>query len=81
MSLLSTELSLMWGMSGRQAQAQAWEAPAWEALATGRGRLGPVASAAQVRSSRLEEGATARHAETGQRAQAPTTKATSLGWT
>ena len=80
MSLLNTEHSLMWGMSGRHRQAQA-QAQAWEALATGRGRLGPVASAAQVRSSRLEEGATARHAETGQRAQAPTTKATSLGWT
>ena len=73
----------MWGMSGRhrQAQAQAWEVQAWEALATGRGRLGPVASAAPVRSSRLEEGATAHTAEAGQRPQAPTTKATSLGWT
>ena len=92
MSLPSTEPSLMWGMSGRHRQAQAqaweaqtweaqaWEAPAWEALATGRGRLGPVASAAQVRSSRLEEGATAHPAEADQRPQAPTTKA-SLGWT
>ena len=78
MSLLSTEHSLMWGTSGRLHQAPRL---GWEARATGRGRLGMVASAARVRSSRLEEGATAHPAEADQRPQALTTKATSLGWT